>query len=658
MRQHLGAWRQIGAPPHVLRWLREGVRIEWADGPPPPFHHGVSRVLPQDREWISAERDRCLLTGAWTRATCFDYVSRAFVVTHNGKRRLVFNLKHVNEFCRKQGVHFGSLTVLRRMMRHGDYMWSIDLSDAYHHVGVHPSDQKYFTFAVTTDQGIEYFSTSALNFGWTRSPQIFTEVMRPVVAFLRNPAMAGRHREAMAKRLGVVLSSPTEAGARPLRTLPWLDDFAFFDQCSSIDEARSRRDYSYSVFDALGVTRNAAKGQSEPSHRLDDHLGFSIDSLAGTFGVTTRRERKLRFGALTILREAARRGRTVPARALASFAGLAQSTSLAIALVRCWLRAPYDDLTAMSSWRGRVRLSRQSLSDIRQFTTLRGSSRAQRSIWLRADTAVGYVDAGPLGWGGVLSRPARLPVAGFWTAAEASIHITFRELRAVRLLILHYLQELTGRRLLLYEDNQAVVAILASLVSRSPELMAELRLLLELIASHDISLRALYIRSAENVVADRQSRLARHREYAIQQHVFHMLTSLWGACSVDGFASAATAQLQRFWTEQPTPEAEAVDAFAQDWASEHVWAHPPPHLLPQLAQFLRERPAASATVCVPHWPGAVWFGDLLELSVAQATFPPGSLRRVAFDAPSRLEQWPVTAFLVLPRDPPAHLDTG
>ena len=109
------------------------------------------RDRPEDKEWISSERDRCLLTGAWTRATSFEYVSRAFVVTHNGKRRLVFNLKYINSFCKKQGVQYGSLSILRRMMREDDWMWSIDLSDAYHHVGVHPSCQKYFTFAIETD---------------------------------------------------------------------------------------------------------------------------------------------------------------------------------------------------------------------------------------------------------------------------------------------------------------------------------------------------------------------------------------------------------------------------------------------------------------------------------------------------------------------------
>ena len=142
VREHISFWREIGAPPHVLRWIREGVRIDWMAGPPEPFHQGISRIKPEHREWLTAECDRCLLTGAFTRATCFDYVSKAFVVEHNGKKRLVFNLKHLNEYCVKRTCRFGSLAALRRTLHQGDLMWSIDLSDAYHHVGIYQDHQK------------------------------------------------------------------------------------------------------------------------------------------------------------------------------------------------------------------------------------------------------------------------------------------------------------------------------------------------------------------------------------------------------------------------------------------------------------------------------------------------------------------------------------
>ena len=76
----------------------------------PRVAHGGVRPLPLDRN----------LTGAFVQATCFDYVSnlvsKAFIVEHNGKKRLVFNLKHLNDFCVKRQCRFGSLSALRRTL--------------------------------------------------------------------------------------------------------------------------------------------------------------------------------------------------------------------------------------------------------------------------------------------------------------------------------------------------------------------------------------------------------------------------------------------------------------------------------------------------------------------------------------------------------------
>lgn len=148
---------------------------------------------------------------------------------------------------------------------------------------------------------------------------------------------------------------------------------------------------------------------------------------------------------------------------------------------------------------------------------------------------------------------------------------------------------------------------------------------------------------------DHYSRIARAREYMLSRALFSALHDRWQPCSVDAFASAASAQLPRFWSEEPTLEAEATDAFAQCWEGEVVWAHPPPHMLPQLAQLLRERPALHAHVCTPHWPGSPWFAELVAMSSDLVLLPAGSLERIAFDAPRRLESWAVCVFRVLPR---------
>ena len=455
-----------------------------------------------------------------------------------------------------------------------------------------------------------------------------------------------RRRERHRQRIRAL--QPGEVGCR---VLPWLDDFAFFKQGTRA-EACAERDHVFGTLESLGLQRNVTKGQPEPSHFLEDHLGYGIDTARGLFLLTEKREVKLRSLASRLLSYAARHRRFVPTRELAGFAGLGQASALAVPMARFWLRSLYDDIAEQGHrWSGLTRLSRQTMADIAEWRGLRGSRHVGRAIWRPADSAVGHVDAGPYGWGGQLDYQRSLPPAwGFWTPAEAEIHITFRELRAVRLFVGCYADALRGRRLLLYEDNQAVVAILTNLTTRSSLLMVELRKLMRVLTELDVSLRATYIRSAANDVADYFSRLARPHEYTVARSVFHRVTAWWGACTVDAFAGAATALLPRYWAESfDVHGAEAVDAFAQEWCGECAWAHPPPHMLPQLAQLLRERPGTEAYVCTPFWPGEAWYAELLGLCSERATFPAGSFVRVAPDAPERLESWPCTVFRVQPR---------
>ena len=70
-----------------------------------------------------------------------------------------------------------------------------------------------------------------------------------------------------------------------------------------------------------------------------------------------------------------------------------------------------------------------------------------------------HCDASGLeGWGGVLN--GLTPAQGFWRESQRALHITLKELKAVHITVETFVRELNGKRVLLWEDNQAVVAVL------------------------------------------------------------------------------------------------------------------------------------------------------------------------------------------------------
>jgi hypothetical protein len=64
----------------------------------------------------------------------------------------------------------------------------------------------------------------------------------------------------------------------------------------------------------------------------------------------------------------------------------------------------------------------------------------------------------------------QLEARGIWSATDEHQHITWQELKSVRLAVLSFLL-LRGRKVLMHEDNQAVVVALSHLTSRSPAMM-------------------------------------------------------------------------------------------------------------------------------------------------------------------------------------------
>ncbi|KAK3284158.1 hypothetical protein CYMTET_8181 [Cymbomonas tetramitiformis] len=637
-RGNAGSERSTG-PSEVMQWITHGVKLRWKRGPPPPFDHGVSLrdATRQQQVWLDAEKERLLENGAWTRATRRSHVSRAFLVPKPGtnKWRLVVDFRWLNQWCVKNRVKMETLKKLRRLAKPGDWCFSFDLQDGFHALGIHPDFQKFMQFDLQGD----LLQCSAMPFGWSDSPRVFCKFVRVMVEALRSPQAAEDRREIKRLRDGSAVRQRWSVRRRTggaggdanrhsgMRVLPYMDDFLVL--VDSQREGFLRREKVQLVLHRLGLRRNEKKGHWEPT-QVVEHLGLEVDLKLGQFRVTERRVHKIHAKAKEILCDAARNRRWIPARRLASFTGLCQSVYLAVPAARLYLRELYFVLAEKRSWGAKVKISRSARGDLEWWSRLPVMSRWNgRKIWRSPTRAKVHTDSSMTAWGGVLNL--KFPARGFWPDEMRCWHITHLELEAVYKTVQAFLQELEGKVVRLYCDNQAVVAMLSHFTSRNPDLMRRMRRLWLLLDLHDIELQARYIRSEANVWADNLSRCEDLDDWRLNRDWFVWANKQWGPYTVDRFASEISAQLPRYYAAWKDPKCEGVDSLTYDWRGENNWVNPPWALLDEVAHKLREEGAA-ATVVAPYWPGQSWFRELEALATEVVIMP----RRRDLFTPSRL----------------------
>lgn len=563
------------------------------------------------------ELTRLRKLGALEPGTCSKWVSRIFMVPKPGgvSWRLIIDLRRINLWCKLFSMKLETLKKLRNLARRTDYMFSMDLADGFYCLGIEESARDYFTVSVNG----QLWRLAALPMGWCLSPYYFCELMKVWVRAMRAPSVVAPPGRRSRKR-GKMRPPSSARGAR---LLPYVDDFLFL--AHSLAAALLLRARVESLLTRLGLKRNPRKGEWEPTQALT-HLGMIVDLKQGLFIAPSEKLQAVATLAKGLLGRAARNRRFLPAKALAGLAGKAQFLYLALPVARFYLRELHTVLGPRTDWNGQVKMSNQLQRDLRWWTTV-PAERNGSNIFTALTTATLHTDSSQYGWGAVLNHSAES--RGFWHGSDTTEHITWKELKAVRMAVECFLPHLQNRLVLLHEDNQAVVGVLTGLTSRSPALMAELRKLWYLLDSHNIWIRPEYIRSAANAWADRLSRETDTDDWQLNPRVFALLSGAWGRPSVDCFASSTNRQLPRFYARWMCPGAEGVDVMARShdaWRREHNWCNPPWHLLPDLADTLRHS-GAEATVIAPYWPDAPWFPTLAALADAEMRLHP---RRALF----------------------------
>ena len=599
LRNHWRHWRHLGTP-DVRRWVRHGVSFDFeTDARPPP-------CLPFD----SAERISDPVRLAATEETVLKYhksQATEIVPPHEqgkgtylsffpvekktpGQWRGCLDAKPVNEYLRHEHFKMEGLQTVRQLIRRDDWMTTLDITEAYPHLLLDPSQRKYFRFVW---KGVHY-QYRTLCFGVAPAPRIFTKVLRPVIQKLR---AAGVRCVPYLDDILILASSRSESIRQSQLAVDLLSDLGFLISPKSCLIPSQSREF-------LGMSVN--------SHRLE--LRVPKDKIR-KFGQTVRQALRLdSAGRLTL-------------RQLAGVIGKIQAMSPAVSpsrlysrnLLFCKNRALARCKVKKTAWNKPVALSPDARTELESWQSLLLQWNGKSLLPPKARHVV-TTDASSFGWGGWMGRHR---VRGFWSRADAKRSSNKRELETTWLVVQALRHELRGTTFEIRTDNLTTMAYINHQGGRDPALTALVRPLWDWALRTHSTVFATYIPGKENDLADRLSRVKRDRtDWMLHRSLFRRLNRQCGPFTLDLFATKLNAQLPRYVSRFPDPTSWAVDAFAQDLRKERAYGNPPFNLIARLLAMVK-RQRATMTAVLPAWEAQPWWPLLAEM----LTSPPIRLPR-------------------------------
>jgi len=491
----------------------------------------------------------------------------------NNKLRLILDLRYLNNHLCITKFKYEDLLIVSQVANKGDWFFTFDLKNGYHHIDVAQPHRKYLGFSFQVQGKVRYFVFASLPFGLSTAPFIFTKTLRPLVKWWRGQAM---------------------------RALLYLDDG--FVCASSEPEAKRLASIVETDLIKSGLMLNKEKSNLLPS-QVGEFLGFTIDLKVGMFSVPTAKVNNL----MVVLNNLKRNCNWVSAREVSRATGILISMGLALGPVaRLFTRNLYRDQNSVPTLSYKLSLSEESLQEV-QFWIENFAELAGQPMWHSAPSidVISYSDASSTGWGGYVVQLGQKVARGDWDEKDRNQSSTYRELKAVRLVLQSYAPLLSSKECKHRSDNQSAISILCT-GSNKKHLQDEATKIYAICRHHGIRLYPEWIPRDLNKRADYWSKVIEPDDWMLNPVYFRMLDAMWGPHTVDRFASVHSKQLHRFCSRWLCPGCEGVDAFTLNWSGENNWLVPPVYLISRVLRHMIHF-KESGTLVVPYWPSAPWW---------------------------------------------------
>ena len=577
-------WEEITDNKWVLSIVRNGFRIPFIKIP--PLSSVPIRMSQSSSPFLREEIENLLNKRAVERVQNPEtpgFYSRIFLVPKkNGKFRLILDLSLLNRYIEKQAFKMETVKSVRQAMRLNDWAVSIDLTDAYLHVPIHRQSRKYLRF-VHEDQVYHF---SALPFGMSLSPLIFSKLMDVIAAFLRQ---------------------------RAISVFPYLDDWLIKNLIHN--RLITQTKICIQTIQSLGFLPNLKKSDLFPAQKFT-FIGMEFLTQQNLVRVPADRVQNL---ILTIKKIMS--AKHVSARTFLSLLGKLSAAADLVLLGRLHLR-PLQ-MCLLSVWKPHIFPLDHPIS-------INGMIRSHLQWWInpiRFETGTSihppdpkfflYRDASHYGWGAHL-EPTTLSFHGRWTENQSQLHINMLEMMAIRLALKQAKTFIHHSCIMISTDNTTVVSYINKQGgTHSPNLCVEVWKILNWCLEQDIVIRVRHIPGKFNILADRLSRLDKpiKTEWSLDQTVANSVFQMLNFPNVDLFATRFIHRLPLYVSPVQDYKALAIDALSMDWNHLHAYAFPPFILIPAVLEKIRQHQCRIVLIA-PFWPQQQWFSELLLLLVS------------------------------------------
>ena len=173
-------WQRLGANPRAVSILKEGYSLPFRLRPPltrVPIIQSCyanpvkSRFL---KEALISLQGKLVVEPVLVRSSLALY-NRLFLVPKPENRwRPILDLSRLNKFLKTGTFKMETPETIRTSLQKGEWVTSLDFSDAYFHIPIHPRSRKYMRFFLNK----RAYQFTALPFGLATAPLEFTKIVK------------------------------------------------------------------------------------------------------------------------------------------------------------------------------------------------------------------------------------------------------------------------------------------------------------------------------------------------------------------------------------------------------------------------------------------------------------------------------------------------